>query len=862
VTAPRVARFRAEYGGTAGIVGVSQPTLSWTVADAVDWEQARCELQSGEEAVEIESSESHQVPWPFSPLASRERRSVRVRATSRDGRASGWSAEVTVEAGLLDPSDWTASFVGPHQDGPVDDDQPCPFLRREFAIDGAVADARLYITALGVYEPYLNGSIVGDHVLAPNWTSYNHRLRYQVFDVTDLLRPGRNTLGAILGDGWYRGRLWAARNIYGDRLALIAQLDLTFEDGSRSMVVTDSGWRTTTGPILASSLYDGERYDARRELDGWAESGYDDGAWQPVVTIDHPPETLVAPLDPPIRRIVDVAPEAVLESPSGKLIVDFGQNLVGRLRITVSGESGEHITLRHAEVLQDGELALEPLFTARAEDAYILKGGGVETWEPRFTYHGFRYVEIDGWPGEFDASSVAAVVLHSDLERTGWFTCSDESVTQLHENAVWSMRGNFLGLPTDCPQRSERLGWTGDIQLFAPAASFLYDVNGILASWLADLAADQAPGGEVPHVIPNVFPDDRPAAVEDYEWVWQLVKTPAAAWGDAAVIVPWVLHQRYGDRRLLAAQWESMRSWVEAVARLAGPERVWRTPQFGDWLDPTAPRDRPHRGQTPSAVVATAYFARSAELVSRVAEVLGRGNDAARYGALADEVRAAFQRAFCDEAGNVDVPSATAQALVLEFSLACDEAQRLRTAERLSQIVAATGHRISTGFVGTPIICDALCAGGDLDGAYRLLLQTDCPSWLYPLSMGATTIWERWDALRPDGTLPIPEMTSFNHYAFGAIVDWLHRTVAGLEPAAPGYRSIRFRPRPGGGLTSASARHLTPYGPAAISWRLVDDVMDIDVEVPPNTRAELVPPNDQPIQLGSGEHTLRVAGGS
>jgi alpha-L-rhamnosidase len=856
---PRIARFHVGYGGTAGIVGTPRPPLTWTVEEAEGWQQQAYALQAGAQTVEVDSGESVFVSWPFEPLRSRERRLVRVRARSVDGRETPWSDGFRVEAALLDASDWRASFVGPVQDAAPESDEPSPFLRREFLIDRPVDSARLYVTALGVCEPYLNGSVVGRQVLMPNWTSYHSRLRYEVFDVGAELRHGPNVLGAILGDGWYRGRLWSVvgtqRNVYGYRVALLAQLEIAYADGTRQVVGTDMRWRTSTGPILASSIFDGERYDARLELNNWAEPGYDATGWEPVETVGHPLRTLVVPTDPPIRRIEGVNPVEVLESPTGKLIVDFGQNLAGRLRITVDGKEGETVTMRHAEVLEGGELALQPLRTAKAEDSYTLRGGGPETWEPRFTFHGFRFAQIDGWPGHFDPASVTAIVLHTDFERTGWFQCSNALVNRLHENAVWGMRGNFLGLPTDCPQRDERLGWTGDAQVFAPAASFLYDVNGLIASWLADLASDQSADGGVPHIVPDIFPSSPPSGLEE-GMVRDAIGTSAAAWGDAAVVVPWVLFERFGDAHVLAAQWDSIRKWVNYVAQRAGSDHVWDTGfQFGDWLEPSAPPDAPNDGQTPRALIATAYFARSAGLAARIAEILGHGNEARRYRALAGEVRAAFCATFLDG----KPLSATGLALTLAFSLAVTDEQRRGAGVQLSEVVAANDYRVSTGFIGTPVVCDALCDAGDVAGAYRLLLQEECPSWLYQVTMGATTIWERWDALLPDGRINVPETTSFNHYAYGAIVDWLHRTVAGLVPAAPGYRRIRFAPHPGGDLTEASARHLTPYGPAAISWRRTEDRFDVEVEVPPNTMAEIaLPDGSSQSDVPPGSHRWSV----
>ena len=847
-----ISAVRFEHGVTAPGIGAARPRLSWTVARTTPgWRQAAYEIEANTPAGglhgqtgRVESDESVLLAWPFEPLSSRERVCVRVRVWGVDGRSSAWSDRYEVEAGLLDAGDWSARFVGPDWEEDSSQPQPGPLLRREFDVRGEAPRARLYVTALGVYEAQINGAVVGDHVLAPGWTSYNHRLRYQTFDVTGLLRPGRNALGAMLGDGWYRGRLGfngGRRNIYGDRLALLAQLEIAYADGTTERIVTDDSWRAAHGPILASDLYDGETYDARRERPGWSAPGYDDGDWTRVRTIDRGLDTLVAPTGPPVRRTEEIAPVEIMTSPAGRTIVDFGQNLVGRLRITVQGDAGQTITLRHAEVLEDGELSVRPLRKAEATDRYTLRGDGVETWEPRFTFHGFRYAEVDGWPGELQTADLVAVVCHSDLERTGWFECSDPLINRLHENVVWSMRGNFLDIPTDCPQRDERLGWTGDIQVFAPTACFLYDSAGFLQSWLADVAADQE-AGVVPFVVPNVLTGP---------------PRPAAAWGDAAVIVPWVLYQRYGDTGILQDQFASMRAWVDHIAGLAGERKLWdRGFQFGDWLDPAAPPDRPGAARTSPQIVATAYLARSAELLGQAAGVLRRGADEARYLALAAEVRAAFADEYITPNGRVIGDATTAYALALQFGLLRNADQRRRAGERLAALARDNAYRISTGFVGTPLICDALCAAGAYDAAFRLLTERACPSWLYPVAMGATTIWERWDSLLPDGSVNPGEMTSFNHYALGAVADWLHRVVAGLAPAAPGYRRLAIRPRPGGGLTHARARHRTPYGLAESAWKIDGGQIEVEVVIPPNTTALVTLPADdaEPVEIGAGTH--------
>ncbi|MEV2254495.1 glycoside hydrolase family 78 protein [Streptomyces sp. NPDC050147] len=757
------------------------------------------------------------------------------------------------------PLTWTAHVITPawREEPPGAEGRPAALLRDGFAVSGRVRRAELRVTALGVYELHLNGAVVGDHVLAPGWTSYHHRHRYQTFDVTTSLLPGANAWGAYLADGWYRGLLGFGggnRDIYGPHTGLLAELRIEYTDGSLQTVTTGPGWRAAPSPITAAGLYEGESYDARREVSGWCEPGFDDTHWQPVRVMDFDTSVLFPADSPPVRRIERLPPVAVTASPTGRTLVDFGQNLVGRLRIRVRGEAGRTVTLRHAEVLEDGELCPRPLRGATATDRYTLRGDtDGEQWEPRFTFHGFRYAEIDNWPGELAAGDITAVVLHSDLRRTGWFESSDPSLNRLHENVVWGMRGNFLDVPTDCPQRDERLGWSGDIQVFAPTATFLYDTRDFLRSWLRDLAADQSgdPDG-IPPVISPAIPLNIPVPMPP--------GNPAmAGWCDAAVIVPWVLYERYGDSQVLRAQYSSMRAWVDAVDRIAGPGHLWGEGfQFGDWLDPTASPDDPGGATTSSQLVATAYFARSARLLARTAEVLGEKDDAQRYDTLADAVRQAFRACFHTGGGQLTEETQSAYALALGFGLLHDDAERAEAGNRLAALVAARGHRIGTGFLGTPLVCDALTATGHTATAYRLLLERSCPSWLYQVDMGATTIWERWDSLLPDSSVNPGEMTSFNHYALGAIADWLHRTVAGLAPAAPGYRRLLVRPRPGGGLTWAKAAHETPHGRAEVSWALHGAQLSVTVTVPEGSDATIDLPGMAHVEVGPGQHSFHI----
>ncbi|WP_434081140.1 family 78 glycoside hydrolase catalytic domain [Sanguibacter sp. Z1732] len=545
----------------------------------------------------------------------------------------------------------------------------------------------------------------------------------------------------------------------------------------------------------------------------------------------------------PVRRTDELPVREVLTTPSGKTVVDFGQNLVGWVRVQVQGEPGHVISLRHAEVLEHGELGVRPLRHAKATDEFVLSGGH-DVFEPQFTFHGFRYAEVSGWPGELDPSALTAVVVHSDMRRTGWFECSDERVNRLHENVVWGMRGNFLSIPTDCPQRDERLGWTGDIQVFSPTATTLFDSGAFLAAWLKDVAAEQRGlGGVCPFVVPQVLPDGG---------------RPAAAWGDAATVVPTVLAERFDDRRALAEQYPSMRAWVDVMAERAGENLLWQGDfQFGDWLDPDAPPESPGDAKTEKDLVASAHLIRSARIVAETAELLGDADGASRYADLAERARQAFLAEYSVPGHRLTSDTQTAYSMAICYELVDGEA-RQAMGDRLAELVAEAGDTIRTGFVGTPIICDALTRTGHADTAGRLLLQTSVPSWLYAVTMGATTIWERWDSMLPDGTINPGQMTSFNHYAFGAVADWLYRCLAGLAPAAPGYRRIRIAPTPVAGIDDASARVETPYGMAEAGWVVRDGMLTVRATVPPNTSATVALPGEAEREVGSGTHEWSV----
>ncbi|MEP6479855.1 MAG: family 78 glycoside hydrolase catalytic domain, partial [Rhodoglobus sp.] len=659
---------------------------------------------------------------------------------------------------------WHARMIAPDLDF-----DGAPLLRREFRLDaghGAVASAKLTLTALGVVEAWLNGQRISNDLLTPGWTSYEWRLRYSEYDVTSMLAEN-SVLGLALGNGWYRGRLgWTGQSaLYGDTLGAFAQLEVTFDDGFVQVIATDDTWSAGPSAVVANDLYDGETIDARRDRSAWLEPGFSSAEWTGVHPLDFDIAKLALNAGPAVVAFDELPALQIWTSPAGKTLVDFGQNLVGWVRVRVTGPSGTELVLRHAEVLENDELGTRPLRTALATDRYILSGGE-DVFEPTFTFHGFRYAEISGWPGELTADALTAVVVGSELERTGTFRSSDPMLNQFHENVVWGMRGNFLSVPTDCPQRDERLGWTGDIAAFAPTAAFLFDVNAFLSEWLVDVALEQkATGGVVPYVVPDVLKKldigDLPPTVQS-----------TAVWSDAGVWVPWDLYEAYGDATVLERQFDSMALHVRHVQTLLSPNGLWDTGfQFGDWLDPDAPPENPAAAKADAGVVATISAYRSARIVADAAAVLGRQDAVAEFSAIASALRAAFTEHYLD-GGRILSDCTTVYALAIAFDI-LDAADREFAGNRLAELAAASGYRISTGFAGTPFICDALSDTGHLDDAYRLLLQTENPSWLYSVSMGATTIWERWDSMMPDGSINPGEMTSFNHYALGAVADWM-----------------------------------------------------------------------------------------
>jgi alpha-L-rhamnosidase len=847
----KLARLRTEYKENPIGIDVTKPRLNWQIQSdaravtqsAYQIRVARSEraLQGGADLVwdsgKVASAESTHNPYGGPPLKSRQRYHWQVRVWDAVGKGSDWSEPAYFEMGLLDATDWKANWIEPDLQEDVSKPGPVPMLRREFKINGAVERARAYVTARGLYELHLNGQRVGDQVFTPGWTSYKKRIQYQTYDAAPLLKSGDNAVGALIGTGWYRGNIGFSgqRNVYGDRAALLMQINITYKDGREETIVTDQSWKASTGPILLSEIYHGETYDARLEKGGWTSPGYSDSQWSGVKIANHSKENIIAPAGPPVRRIQEMRPAKIFKTPAGDTVVDMGQNMVGWVRLKVEGPAGTAVALRHAEVLdRTGNFYVENLRAAKETVRYTLKGGGVETFEPHFTFQGFRYVAVDDYPGELTPESLTGIVIHSDMTPAGDLETSNQLINQLQRNIIWGQKGNFLDVPTDCPQRDERLGWTGDAQVFSRTAAFNMDVAGFFTKWLKDVAADQYESGSVPHVIPNVLGTPaRPAG-------------GSAAWADAAVIIPWTMYLCYGDKRILDQQYESMARWVEYERGRAGDDYVWDgDSHFGDWLAFATTRSDYPGATTGKDLIATAFFAHSADLLRRVALILGKQEDAARYGELLSKIKSAFRREFVTDTGRVGENTQTAYALALHFDLLPDDL-RVVAAKRLAQDVRDRKH-LTTGFVGTPYLCHVLSRYGYLDEAYLLLNRDQYPSWLYPVKQGATTIWERWDGQKPDGSFQDKGMNSFNHYAYGAVGDWMYQVMAGidLDEAQPGYKHILIQPQPGGGFTSVRASHMTLYGRVSSAWTIKDGKFELAVEIPANTRATVRVPSAQ-----------------
>ena len=735
---------------------------------------------------------------------------------------------------------------------------PAPYLRREFAAKGDVKRATLYATALGIYETRLNGKRVGDVQLAPGWTDYNKRVYYNTYDVTGLIAPGAaNAWGAILADGWYAGHVGnRGRGVYGSEPRFLGQLEIEYADGTTERVVTDGAWKASYGEVRAADLLMGETRDLRRALPGWDAAALDDAAWKPVAVT--PRAEVKAPVQAypgnPVRIMETITAKSMTEPQPGVHVYEMGQNMVGWPRITVTGKAGDVVTVRHAERLQDdGMLYTVALRSARATDQYTLAADGPVTLEPAFTFHGFQYVEITGVAAPPAPEQVVGVVIHNDIPRAAVFEASDPLLTKLASNIVWGQKGNYLEAPTDCPQRDERLGWTGDAQFFMPTALYTADIGAFHTKWLVDLVQDsQHADGSFAHVSPDVG-----------------IGAGAVAWGDAALICPYLMHRFYGDTRVIERHFDNLVKGMDFLTRTSA-DHIRKDLGFGDWLN--------LGGGAKDEVICTAYYAYLARIMSEMAGVIGRNDVAARYAGLYQSIRDAFIKAFVSDDGTILESSQTGYALAFAFDLLPEE-KRADAAKHFEAEVARFDNHLATGFIGTPRLLPALVAAGKEDIAYRLLMNKTYPSWLYQVTLGSTTMWERWNGWTPEQGFADPGMNSFNHYAFGAVGEFMYSHVAGIAPLQTAFRTVQVRPRPGGGLSSARLAHRCIRGEIVSDWKLDGGKMRLTVAIPQNTDAVICLPTNAPesvteggqpatavfgknIRVENGETVIRCGGGS
>ncbi|HOL31649.1 MAG TPA: family 78 glycoside hydrolase catalytic domain [Anaerohalosphaeraceae bacterium] len=743
-----------------------------------------------------------------------------------DKAAAGWTGPD------CDDSDWTpAAVLGPLGTAPWSKTTlarltlpPARYLRCEYAVaDKPVRQARLYATALGIYQLYLNGQRVGDDYFSPGWTDYSRRIYYRTYDVTALLQRGTNALGAVLADGWFAGYVGYARqrNHYGSKLRLLGQLVIDYADGTRQVVATGPGWKGSLGPIQQADFLQGETYDARLEEPGWNAPGFDDSRWQKADVGGNEVSPLVqAAVSEPVAVFARVKPVSVSEPAAGVYVFDMGQNFAGVVQITVKGKAGQKIVIRHAERLNpDGTIYTANLRSAAATDTYICKGGRTEIWQPYFTFHGFQYVELTGLDSKPALDAVVGLALSSNTPAAGTIECSDAVVNKIQSNAVWTQRANFIDIPTDCPQRDERLGWTGDAQVYINTACYHNDVQAFFTKWLTDLTDAQRADGQFPMVAPlKVAGDDG-----------------GPAWADAGVICPWTIYKMYGDKRIIETHYEAMKKFIafcknRCTSDLLPPAQFHC---FGDWLN--------IGDDTPRDVIYTAYFGCSTKLLAQMAEALDKPQEAAEYQNLFEQIKASFCRAYVQPDGRIKGDSQTAYVLAIAYEL-LDAQMQAKAAAHLVRRIEECGWHLSTGFVGTKDLMLVLAKIGRNDVAYRLLHNDTFPSWGFSVKHGATSIWERWNGWTPEQGFGDPEMNSFAHYSFGAVCQWMFENIGGIQTDGPAFGHILLKPQPGGTLQWAKTAYNSIRGPIRTAWEIRDGRFICEVSIPPNTTATLYLP--------------------
>lgn len=875
-----VSDLRCEFRLVPKTIDVVQPRLGWQIRSerrGILQEAYRIQVASSPEILEsgqpdlwdserTVSQKSQLVPYNGKPLLSRQECWWRVKVWDQKGQVSNWSTASNWTIGLLNEDDWQAKWIckdtSQLNKNPELDLPPSPYLRKDFRVSQSIKKATLYITALGLYEVSINGRRVSDHRLAPGWTDYKKRVYYQTYDVTNHVREGDNAIGAILSGGWYSGyvgfglydKLPQAKGFYGDIPALLCQLEIELTDGSRVIVESNDSWTATTGPILESDIQMGVTYDARKELSGWNEPSYDSKGWQPVEKHPGTIGNLEAQPHEPVRITQEMPAKRLLVTPDGNYIFDFGQNFAGTVKLSIQGEEGQTLILRYGEMLHpDGRLMTENLRKARATDTYVCSGKPRgETWTPRFTFHGFQYAEIRGLKKKPSLSMLTGLVLESDTEVAGEFLCSSPIINQLHKNISWTQRSNFIDIPTDCPQRDERLGWTGDAQIYVRSATWNRHVPSFFSKWARDCADAQRANGSFPNFVPSPYTrNNRPYS---------------PAWMEAGIICPKTMHEVYADHRILEENYDSFRRFAEFHIEKVGPSYIYTRDSWSE-LDPAGGwGDWLFLGrETPKEIIATFYFGKTLQLMSEIADITNHLDDANKYREHLKKYSAAILKAYLKSDGKLEGDTQTVYAIAISMGLFPRDVER-RVGARLVQLIEEAGGKMQTGFLGTKYLLPALTKIERTDLAYKLLASTDYPGWGYEVVNGATTVWERWNSYtRGEGFgEKNASMNSFSHYAFGAVCEWMFEHMAGIQAGEPGFQKIVFRPQleRHSHISWTNATYHSYYGPITCQWKLIGtgEYAELFFSVPANTTATAIIPCSKPELLSEGGKSIERIG--
>ncbi|RAV10922.1 alpha-L-rhamnosidase [Paenibacillus contaminans] len=873
----RIHHLSTEYLTEPAGLDRRQPRLGWKLASdrrAVKQSAYRILVAASTQSLDrnvgdvwdsgkVEGDRSQHVSYEGIELVSGMTYMWKVMVWDESGHASDWSEPASWSMGLLSRAEWQGKWVGLKSNHAPTHAEPKPavYLRKGFQTEGrSIRKASLFCAALGAYELYVNGCKISGDRLAPDWTDYNIRVSCQMYDVTDVLNEGDgdNAIGILLGHGWYSGYIGMfGYHRYGKDPRVLVQLNLEYEDGSRQSVFSDPTWKASFGPLVATDYQMGETYDARLEMPGWNTLQYDDTSWTAANVFYEFKGHIVAESCPPVSSVMELKPVSIVDKGNGVWLADMGQNMVGRIRIRLQGEAGTTVTLRHGEALDEKkELYTANLRLTRQTDIFILSGKTEEVYEPHFTLHGFRYVEISGYVGELKPSDLTGVVYHSSLDKTGVLETSHPLLNRLLANIEWTQRGNFISVPTDCPQRDERLGWSGDAQVFFRTSSYFMNVAPFFTKWLTDLTDAQRPTGAFTDFAPFI-----PGGKTEHGGDMTYDHTASAGWGDAGIIVPWMMYRVYGDTDIIERHYEAMTRWIAFLGEMHPSHLREDLPQFGDWLSiPEAAglgdfSNVSAFSTTPYDVFGTAYYAYSTGLLAKMASIVGKHDDALRYMRHREEITEAFNRAYVDASGTIKGDTQAAYTMALAMELLPEE-KREFAVNRILQLLEQRDWHISTGIHGTRWLLAVLADNGYEEIAYKLLMQTGYPSWFYSVLQGATTIWERWDGWTEEKGFQRPGMNSFNQYALGSVGEWIFRFVGGidLDDRVPGYKHIRIHPRIGGGLDHVASRYESIQGPISCNWRRLDDRLSIDVSIPAGTTAVVR------IPANPGQHVTESGG--